>query len=79
MNPGEAISIRKPDLCFVAAVASRTVSLATSHQQVLFGSMESIFRRAVVALQRGRAQGMVGVGIRGVMVVMAVVRPMAVI
>ena len=47
--------------------------MATSELQVLFGSMESIFRDAVVALQRGRPQGMVGVGIRGVMVVMAVV------
>jgi hypothetical protein len=35
--------------------------------------MESIFRDAVVALQRGRSQGMVGVGIRGVMVFMAVI------
>ena len=53
--------------------------MATSQQQVLFGSMESIFRDAVVAPQRGRPEGMVGVGIRGVVVVMAVVWSMAVV
>ena len=47
--------------------------MATSQLQVLFGSMESIFRDPVIAFQRGRAQRMVGVGIRGVVVVMAVV------
>ena len=41
--------------------------------------MESIFRNAFVALQRGRPQGVVGMGIRGVMVVMAVLRPVAVV
>jgi hypothetical protein len=35
--------------------------------------MESIFRDAIVPPQRGRSQGMVGVGIRGMVVVMAVV------
>ena len=47
--------------------------MATSQQQVLFGSMESIFRDAVVPLQRGRSQGVVGMGIMRVMVLMAVV------
>ena len=41
--------------------------------------MESIFRDAVFAFQRGRPQGVVGVRVRGVMVVMAVVCPMAVV
>tara|TARA_B100002051_G_C16334236_1_gene438451 strand:- start:79 stop:204 length:126 start_codon:yes stop_codon:yes gene_type:complete len=41
--------------------------------------MESIFRDAVVALQCGRSQGMVGVGIRVVVVVMAVVWSLAAI
>ena len=53
--------------------------MATSHLQVLFESMESIFRDPVIAFQRGRSKRMVRMGIRGVMVVMAVVRPMAVI
>ena len=47
--------------------------MATSHQQVLFGFMESIFRDAVAALQRGRPQRVIGMGIRRVMVLMAVV------
>ena len=42
-------------------------------------AMDSIFRSVASALQRYRPKGVIGVGIRGVMVVMAVVRPMAVI
>ena len=53
--------------------------MATSQLQVLFGSMESIFRDAVVAFQRGRSQRVFGMGIRRVMVVMAVVWTMAVV
>ena len=52
---------------------SRTVSLATSQLQVLYGSMESIFRDPVIAFQRGRPKRMVGMGVRGVMVVVVVV------
>ena len=40
--------------------------------------MDSIFRTVAGALQRGGPQGVIGMGIRGVMVVMAVVCPMAV-
>ena len=41
--------------------------------------MDSIFRSVASALQCYRPKGMVGMGIRGVMVVMAVVCPMAVL
>ena len=53
--------------------------MATSQLQVLFGSMESILRDPVIAFQRGRSKRMVGMGVRGVMVVMAVVRAMVVV
>ena len=53
--------------------------MATSQLQVLFGSMESIFRDPVIAFQRGRSKRMVGMGVRGVMVVVVVVRAMAVV
>ena len=53
--------------------------MATSQLQVLFGSMESILRDPVIAFQRGRSKRMVGMGVRGVMVVVVVVRAMAVI
>ena len=67
--------VQSEKLIFIPSLLSlaRTEKLKASRPQVLFRSMDSIFRDAVVAFQRGRAQGMVSVGIRGVMVVMAVV------
>ena len=41
--------------------------------------MDSIFRSVAGALQRGGPQGVIGMGIRGVMVVMAVVCSMVVV
>ena len=68
-------------LIFIPSLLSlaRTEKLKASRPQVPFGSMESIFSCVAVAFQRGRSQRMVGVGVRGVVMVMAVIWPMAVV
>ena len=78
-NPGEANSIRKPDLFSVAAVAFENRVIGDKPAAGSLWIYGIIFGVPAIAFQRARPKRMVGMGIGGVMVVMAVVCPMAVV
>ena len=69
-----AEQFQSENLIFASSLLSlsRTVSLVTEKRFPL-SVMDSIFRSVASALQRYRPKGVIGVGIRGVMVGMAVV------
>ena len=69
-----AEQFQSENLIFASSLLSlsRTVSLVTE-KRFLLRAMDSIFRSVASALQCYRPKGMVGMGIRGVMVVMAVI------